>query len=392
MANVSHGQDDPRLDLVVADKGSNQVSILLNDSQGNDISFEAGPRLNSGGSGPVSTVVGNFTGGAFPDILVTNSQSNDVMLLPGVGQGFFNDTNPTRFAVGTDPGPTFVGNFNGQTDLVTVNAGSNDLTLIANFDGSNPTTSTIASGGVDPDAAFAFDAGSGFEDLVVGNAGDGVLSLFEGGPDGLGLTSAASEPNLPDPTALAFSALTGGQVQFYAATAGRESAELVALSLGIETGQISTTVETFSQNEVAQLVPLHESSLPLVATLLTLTISVSGERAQPRRGGDGGNGGGRVLAGVGHLRGPRSVVSAERRPGGRRRCGIGRVGSGCCRCGPSGHRAVGAVSCSVSTRRWRSSSARTPTEFRVRRLGTRRAIVPIRHRRPACPPRAGRRA
>ena len=82
-------------DLVVADEGSNQVSILLNQSQkGGAISFSAGPRLNSGGSGPVSTVVGNFTGGAFPDILVTNSQSNDVALLPGVGQGFFNDTNP----------------------------------------------------------------------------------------------------------------------------------------------------------------------------------------------------------------------------------------------------------------------------------------------------------
>ena len=45
--------------------------------------------------------------------------------------------------------------------------------------------------------------------------------------------SAETEPNLPDPTALAFSALTGGQVQFYAATAGRESAELVSLSLSL---------------------------------------------------------------------------------------------------------------------------------------------------------------
>ena len=63
----------PLPDLVVADEGSNQVSILLNTSQpGGPISFEAGPRLNSGGSGPVSTVVGEFTGGPFPDLLVTN--------------------------------------------------------------------------------------------------------------------------------------------------------------------------------------------------------------------------------------------------------------------------------------------------------------------------------
>jgi len=267
----------PLPDLVVADKGSNEVSILLNQSQkAGPISFEAGPRLNAGGSGPVSTVVGNFTGGAFPDMLVTNSQSNDVVLLSGVGQGFFNDQNPRIYSVGIDPGPTFVGSFNGQTDLVTVNAGSNDLTLISGFEGTNPTTSTITSGGVLPDSAFAFGSG-GFEDLVVGNGGDGALALFEGGASGLSLTSVENEPNLPDPTALAFSALTGGQVQFYAATAGRESAELVALSLGIETATISSSTATSSANPVAQLVPLSESSLPLVATVLTLTIAAPGE-------------------------------------------------------------------------------------------------------------------
>src|SRR4029077_19599965 len=130
---------------------------------------------------------------------------------------------------------TFVGPFNGQTDLVTVNAGSNDLTLISGFGGPDPVTSTIASGGVVPDTAFAFSAGTGFEDLVVGNAGDGELALFEGGSEGLILAAGATEAHVPEPTALAFSALTGGQVQFYAATAGSESAELVALSLGIET-------------------------------------------------------------------------------------------------------------------------------------------------------------
>ena len=39
--------------------------------------------------------------------------------------------------MGTDPVTSFVGNFDGQTDLVTVNAGSNDLTLISDFNGPN---------------------------------------------------------------------------------------------------------------------------------------------------------------------------------------------------------------------------------------------------------------
>jgi hypothetical protein len=260
-------------DLVVADKGSNDVAILLN--QG-DFRFTAGPRLNSGGSGPVSTGVGDYNGDSIPDMLITDSGSNEVRLLPGVGQGFFNDKNPRSFTVGSNPVISFVGNFDGQTDLVTVNAGSNDLTVISGFEGATVSSITIPSGGVNPDTAIAFSADSVFDDLVVGNGGDGLLALFEGGPDGLSLTSVVSDPNLPDPTDLAFSALTGGQVQFYAATAGREAAELVALSLGIETAPISSSPGLPFANPVAQLVALHESSLPLVATVLTLTISVSG--------------------------------------------------------------------------------------------------------------------
>jgi hypothetical protein len=198
-------------DLVVADKGSNQVSILLN--QGN-FRFTQGPRLKSGGTGPVSTVVGHFSGGAYPDLLVTNSGSNDVALLPGVGGGFFNDTRPQTFAVGDNPGPTFVGNFDGKPDLVTVNAGSNDLTLVSNFMSGDPVTTAIASGGSDPVTAFSFSSDSGFDNLVVGNGGDGVLALFEGSDQGLALTSSQVEADLPSPTALAFSALSGGEVQF----------------------------------------------------------------------------------------------------------------------------------------------------------------------------------
>ena len=277
-------------DLVIADKGSNEVSILLNQSQpGGTISFSAGPRLNTGGSGPVSTIVGNFTKGPYPDLLVTNSGSNDVTLLPGVGQGFFNDQQPRTYYVGTDPVTSFVGNFDGKTDLVTVNPGSNDLTLVSNFEAASPITSTFSSGGVEPDAAFAFESTIGFDDLVVGNGGDGTLALFEGSTNGLSMFSTEVEADLPSPTDLAFSALTGGEVEFYAVTAGRESATLVALSVQHEAttlAAISSSGETLAQtqsdatlgavNNVAQLVPLNDTSLALVGSLLTLTIATPG--------------------------------------------------------------------------------------------------------------------
>jgi hypothetical protein len=261
-------------DLVVTDKGSNQVSILLNKSQGGNISFDLGPRLNSGGTGPVSTVVVHFTGSPNQDILVSNSGSNNVALLPGVGQGFFNDTNPQTFAVGNNPGPIFVGSFDGKPDLVTVNAGSNDLTLISDFMSGDPVTTTISSGGTDPDAAFSFSSGSGFDNLVVGNGGDGVLALFEGSDQGLSLSSSETNPDLPSPSALVYAGLAGGQVQFYAATEGREAAALVTLSLG---GEITAQPGPAAPPTpiVAQLVPVQESSLAIVGTLLIVTLPSS---------------------------------------------------------------------------------------------------------------------
>ena len=257
-------------DLVVADEGSNQVSILFNQSRkGGAISFSPGPRLNSGGLGPVSTVVIQFKGQAFPDILVTNSESNDVVLLPGVGQGFFNDQNRRVYSVGTDPSLIFSGNFNGAEGIVTVDTDSNELTLLSGITGPSPVTTNIPSDGVDPDSAFEFQAPDGFDDLVVGNSGDDVLALFAGGKDGLTLMS--TEPGLPDLTALAFLAVTGGQVQFYAAAAGQEAVELLSLSLGDAFTGIPGTV--------VQLVSLSDYSFPLVATLLTLTVEVSNDEA-----------------------------------------------------------------------------------------------------------------
>ena len=72
--------------------------------------------------------------------------------------------------------------------------------------------------------------------------------------------------------------MTGGQVQFYAATAGHEAATLVALSLSGETlAQNQSDSAVMAVNNVAALVPLNDSALALVGSLLTLTISTTSE-------------------------------------------------------------------------------------------------------------------
>ena len=113
-----------RPDLVVADRGSNDVTILLNQATADGgFTFVPGPRLNlktatQQGIGPVATAIVPSPSGGPSSLAVSLSGSNQVWLIPGVGGGFFNDQNPTIFSVGNQPGPLFVGNFDGKPDLV----------------------------------------------------------------------------------------------------------------------------------------------------------------------------------------------------------------------------------------------------------------------------------
>ena len=98
-------------DLIVANSGSNDVSILLNQKTADGgFTFVPGPRLNlktakQQGIGPVATAIVPSPSGGPSSLAVSLSGSNQVWLIPGVGGGFFNDQNPTIFSVGNQPGP-----------------------------------------------------------------------------------------------------------------------------------------------------------------------------------------------------------------------------------------------------------------------------------------------
>src|SRR5207253_325837 len=148
-------------DVMVANQGSNDVSLLLGgvDANGNYV-LTSGPRM-AAGQGPVSTaLIPSATPRGPPSLAVADSGGNGVPILPGRGNGFF-DTQAasTRFLpTGADPQQVMVGNFDthGGLDLITVNAGSNNLTYVPNFLTASQTFS-ISSGGIDPTAAVAFD-------------------------------------------------------------------------------------------------------------------------------------------------------------------------------------------------------------------------------------------
>ena len=190
----------------------------------------------------------------------------------------------------SNPGPVYIGDFDGRTDQVTVNPGSNDITLISGYGGSNPVTSTISSGGVSPSVAFAVDTPSGYEDLVVGNTGNGVLALFAGSSTGLTLESSMKVPDLKNAVALVISRVSSHEVRFFLllqsplpgvpetqgpfflvlANPLSSAPHLVAGSgFDITVGQPTTFPQ--GSSGVAQLVPLQETSLALIGTLLPIS-------------------------------------------------------------------------------------------------------------------------
>src|SRR5262249_12641708 len=75
-----------RPDLVVADQGSNDVTVLLGAADAEGVwTFKLGPRLPTGGSGPNAVSARDVTGDGVPDLLVTNGQDGTLATLPGIG-------------------------------------------------------------------------------------------------------------------------------------------------------------------------------------------------------------------------------------------------------------------------------------------------------------------
>ena len=275
------GQNAPP-DLVIANEGSNDVSILYGSGTGSNWTMTYGPRLQTGGIGPVSTVV-TFLNGPNnpPDILASNSVSNDVGLIPGVGQGFFNDTNPTLFTTGSRPGQIVAVTTATGPGFVVLNTGSSTLTELSGFNGTQFTTvRTINAGGLNPVAVVAVNLDipgvtAGLTDLIVADANTddqfnpatgadtGNLALLVGDDTGFDDAETFTDPGMPNPSAVALSAVDGNDV-FYATTDGVEHAFRFQINLGAETpgGSTPPPVSTLQPVEGASPVAFAPAVVP----------------------------------------------------------------------------------------------------------------------------------
>jgi hypothetical protein len=190
--------NDPNLDLIVANHGDNTLSVFLGDGKGN---FTAAGTIPAGG-GPSSIATGDFNGDGKIDLAVTNQNDNTVSIFLGNGDGTFQPR--VDDATGNGPVWVSVADFNGDgiPDLAIANNGAptdtNTGDTVSILLGNPSTTNTsIGNGTFSPGATRDFPAGNGptsiavadfnvdgRPDLAVTDQTDNAVSLLLGIGDG----------------------------------------------------------------------------------------------------------------------------------------------------------------------------------------------------------------
>lgn len=164
------------IDLAVANKESNTVSILLGNGDG---TFQKQTTFATGNS-PVSVVAANFhdlNGKGLLDLAVANQADNTISVFQGNGDGTFNTTTPTliKLPPGFDPTSLVTGNFtnSGHVDLAVLEkptvTNNNGIVLIylGNGDGTF---------NIEPHSPYLVGNSPGFITTGDFNA-DGILDL-----------------------------------------------------------------------------------------------------------------------------------------------------------------------------------------------------------------------
>jgi hypothetical protein len=223
-------------DMLVANEGSNDVSVLFGfyGADGGWVGVP-GPRLKSGGDGPIEVRVSDPDGNRVPDLAVVNGGSGTITLLPGVGRGFFDDQRPqTLFNLGDallQP-PTFSGD---STLGFAVTAGGD----IVRFDLNDPADGAgIVYDGGQVVAAQALPDGQ-----VVAALANGTVNLLVPRGNGLGVASelrtTGAAPALP--SAIQVVSRPGGLLDVLVSSQGSDTISVfgqtaavspVAVSLG----------------------------------------------------------------------------------------------------------------------------------------------------------------
>ena len=190
-------------DIVVANQkgvgtACGPISILVGNGDG---TFAACTNLTSGLTitpaiaTPSAVAVGDFNDDGFPDIAVTDSTNNNVLIFLGNGDGTFQA--PAAYSTGKDPVALVAQDFDsdGQPDLAIVNQADNTVTILLGNKVNGVQTGTFGTppGQTAPPAVGAlptaiatgaFLSGNSNADLAVTNSTDNTVSVLMGNGDG----------------------------------------------------------------------------------------------------------------------------------------------------------------------------------------------------------------
>ena len=172
---------DGALDLVVPNRNSNTVSVLLGDGAGDFAEADS----FAAGEGSVEVAIEDFNGDARPDLAVTDFEENAVSVLLGDGAGGFGP--PTSFPAGEGALAVAADDFNGDDhpDLAVANFLSDDVSiLLGDGAGAFAAPANIAVGGRPQSVAAGRFNGDAIPDLAVANSRDNDVSILLG--DGTG--------------------------------------------------------------------------------------------------------------------------------------------------------------------------------------------------------------
>jgi hypothetical protein len=119
---------DNRPDVALANRGSNNISVLLNTGTG---TFNTGVTY-SVGSVPVSVAAADFNNDGHKDMVACNNFGNNITILTNLGAGTF--TASATYTVGNSPTSVATADFNGDNrpDIAVVNNGSSTISILLN--------------------------------------------------------------------------------------------------------------------------------------------------------------------------------------------------------------------------------------------------------------------
>jgi hypothetical protein len=176
---------DGKLDIITANEGSNNVSVLLGNGNG---TFGVNTDFSTGTStGPRSVTLGDVNGDGFLDIITANSYTYDASVLLGNGDGTFQIP---PLATGTNPRSVTLGDVNGDgiLDIITANYDDDNVSvLLGNGNGTFQTQATFGTGsgsGGPQSVALGDVNGDGRLDIITANRISNNVSVLLGNGNG----------------------------------------------------------------------------------------------------------------------------------------------------------------------------------------------------------------